>query len=71
MTILVYLKQIKVCQAIELDLEEIVITATRTPQGVKDIGTNVTVITNKELQDLKVDSLGNVLNKIAGMGVKK
>ncbi len=57
--------------ATELNLEQIVITAARTPQVIEDLGTNVTVITSEDIKTLKADTLGNVLGKISGIEVSK
>jgi outer membrane cobalamin receptor len=58
-------------QADELNLEQVVVTATRTPQVMKNVGTNVSVITKEDIAESKMNSLADIVNKAAGVETGK
>ncbi len=66
---LVYLKEIGIGQDIELNIEPVVITAARISQELKNVGTNITVISNEEIKELKADNLGKVLSNLTAVAI--
>jgi vitamin B12 transporter len=50
-------------------LEEIVVTATRTPEPVKETASSVTVITGEELEEQGITTLAEALREVAGIAV--
>jgi len=52
-----------------LELEEIVITATRTPHLSKDVPVSTTVITKKEIEQSGASTVAEALENVAGMRV--
>jgi len=50
-------------------LEEIVVTATRTPHLVKDLPVSVTVVNRTEIEDSKAEDVGEVLNTLPGVKI--
>lgn len=55
----------------EVELREIVISATRTPQLLKDIGSSVTVITEKDIKNSRAPLLLDVLRQAPGLEVAR
>ncbi|MQY53323.1 MAG: TonB-dependent receptor [Firmicutes bacterium] len=53
------------------DLGVIVITPTRGPRMVKDLPTNVSVITREEIAESDAHNVGEVLNNRLGVGIKR
>lgn len=53
----------------ELTLEPIVVTATKTEQSLKNVTSNVEVITAEELQERHFTTIAEALNTLAGMSV--
>ncbi|GAI40874.1 unnamed protein product, partial [marine sediment metagenome] len=52
-----------------LELEKIVITATRTPHLLKDVPVSTTVITEKEIEQTGASTVAEALENVAGMRV--
>jgi len=52
------------------DLGEVVITATKVPQLLKDVPGSVTVITSEEIESSKAKNVGELLDKVAGIEVR-
>ncbi|MFH1784348.1 MAG: TonB-dependent receptor [bacterium] len=57
--------------ASELHLEEIVVSAARNPKAVKELGTNVSVITREDILKLKSEDIGDILGRQTGIIVSK
>ncbi|MFH1239263.1 MAG: TonB-dependent receptor plug domain-containing protein, partial [bacterium] len=60
-----------ISQAAELNLEQVVVTATRTPQPLANTGTNVSVITAGDIAGSKAYNLAEVVGKVAGVEISK
>ncbi|MDL1968999.1 MAG: TonB-dependent receptor [Deltaproteobacteria bacterium] len=54
-------------KAEEVKLEEVVVTATRTPQKVMDAPSNIMVITSKEIEAMDAKTSADVLKKLPGV----
>jgi len=52
------------------DLGEVVVTATRIPQILKDIPASVTVITEKQIQSSHAQNVAEVLKEVAGIQIQ-
>ena len=50
-------------------LNPIVVTATRIPQPIGEIGTTITVVEDPQIQDQKIDRVANVLREVPGVQV--
>jgi vitamin B12 transporter len=50
-------------------LSPIVVTATRIPQPIGEIGTTITVVEDPQIQDQKIDRVANVLREVPGVQV--
>jgi len=50
-------------------LNPVVVTATRIPQPIADIGTTITVVEDPQIQDQKIDRVANVLREVPGVQV--
>src|SRR5579863_8146371 len=50
-------------------LSPVVVTATRIPQPIADIGTTITVVEDPQIQDQKIDRVANVLREVPGVQV--
>ncbi|PIP16033.1 MAG: hypothetical protein COX46_04495 [bacterium (Candidatus Ratteibacteria) CG23_combo_of_CG06-09_8_20_14_all_48_7] len=51
-------------------LEEIVVTATRTPQSAEEVPVSVTVVTRSEIEDSKAQNVGEVLDTLPGVQMR-
>ena len=51
-------------------LEEIVVTATRTPQPVEKLPVSITVVNRSEIEDSEAKDVGEVLNTLPGVKIK-
>jgi len=50
-------------------LNPVVVTATRIPQPIGEIGTTITVVEDPQIQDQKIDRVANVLREVPGVQV--
>ena len=50
-------------------LNPVVVTATRIEQPIADIGTTITVVENPQIQEQKIDRVGDVLRQVPGVQV--
>jgi len=50
-------------------LTPVVVTATRIPQPIADIGTTITVVEDPQIQEQKIDRVANVLREVPGVQV--
>jgi vitamin B12 transporter len=50
-------------------LTPVVVTATRIEQPIADIGTTITVVENPQIQEQKIDRVGDVLRQVPGVQV--
>jgi vitamin B12 transporter len=50
-------------------LNPVVVTATRIEQPIAEIGTTITVVENPQIQEQKIDRVGDVLRQVPGMQV--
>jgi vitamin B12 transporter len=50
-------------------LSPVVVTATRIEQPIADIGTTITVVENPQIQEQKIDLVGDVLREVPGVQV--
>ena len=50
-------------------LTPVVVTATRIPQPISEIGTTITVVEDPQIQDQKIDRVANVLREVPGVQV--
>lgn len=57
-------------QAQEPQLEEVVVTAQKRTQSLLDVGIDVSVLSGKELADLRVDEIDDVARHVSNMNVK-
>ena len=55
----------------EIEIGEVVVTATRTERPVKDVPNSVTIITKEEMDKMHVKTVDDVLNKVAGIRIKR
>ena len=53
----------------EQKLSPIVVTATRIPQPIADIGTTITVVEDPQIQEQKIDRVEHVLREVPGVQV--
>ncbi len=51
-------------------MDEVVVTASRTEEKVRDVPKNVTVITRQEIEDSGADSLTSLLSREAGLAIR-
>lgn len=56
---------------IEEDTDEIVVTATRTKQSIKDVGSSITVITKEQIENSKAPLILDVLRNVPGIEVTR
>lgn len=53
------------------DVDEIVVTATRTKQSIKDVGSSITVITKEQIENSKSPLILDVLRNVPGIEVTR
>lgn len=53
------------------DIEEFVVTATRTKQPLKSVGSSITVITRKQIENSKAQQVQDVLRQVPGIEVSR
>ncbi len=58
-------------ESVDADMDEMVVTATRTEQPLKEIPGRVTVITRQELKDMPVQTVDEALSYISGAHVER
>ena len=56
---------------LEEDIEEIVVTATRTEQSIKDVGSSITVIPQEQIENSKSQLVQDVLRQVPGIEVTR
>src|SRR5258708_24601283 len=52
-------------------LNPIVVTATRIPQPIGEVGTTITVVEDPQIQDQKFDRVADVLREVPGVRVRQ
>ena len=55
----------------EVEIGKVVITATRTERPVKDVPNSVTIITKEEMDKMHVKTVDDVLQRVAGIRIKR
>ncbi len=58
-------------EKVDEEIEEIVVTATRTKQSIKDVGSSITVISNKQIENSKSQLIHEVLEQVPGIEVTR
>lgn len=53
----------------EVPLETIVVTATRIPRSLRDVGISVSVVTREEIEGVHAQNVGDALKEVAGVKV--
>lgn len=53
------------------DMEEIVVTATRTKQSIKDVGSSISVVTREQIEESKSQLVHEVLEQVPGIEVTR
>ena len=57
------------CYAEDIDLDEIVVTASRTEENYKDTSRSIDIITSEDIQSIQAQDLGDVLNQLSSVEI--
>lgn len=58
-------------EKLDEDIEEIVVTATRTKKSIKNVGSSITVIGNEQIENSKAQLVSDVLRQVPGLEVRR
>lgn len=65
------LPETQIDETIDEDIEEIVVTATRTKRSIKDVGSSITVIPQEQIKNSKAQLVQDVLRQVPGIEVTR